>query len=377
MLDFDKRLDQTNARLKAGRVGVAIQLIGGHLYLRATLPAKPDSPRAVPYQQRIALSIYANPEGLQQAEAEAKKLGALLACREFSWLPFLKETHTKPASVTEWVERCKSEYFLRRRQNNKTETTWRGDYLKVFNRLPQNELLTAKILQKVIAATEADSKTRKRTCMALGMLAKCADITLDTKSLAGNYSPHRVSPRQIPSDEIISQVFHGMKNPAWRWVYGIIAAYGLRPHEVFHLDLESLKQGSYIAYVQEGKTGARRVWPCFPEWFEEFRLKEVQLPGIKLDRPNSAIGSSCGHYFHITAKLPFVLYDLRHAWAIRTLEFGLEVSLAAQQMGHSVQVHCDLYHHWISERHHQRAFEMLMLRSDRPLAPQSTKEEDI
>ena len=62
-------------------------------------------------------------------------------------------------------------------------------------------------------------------------------------------------------------------------------------------------------------------------------------------------------------------YNLRHAWAIRTLGFGLDVSLGAAQMGHSVQVHTDIYHHWISDRHHQRAFEILMERPDRPLAP--------
>ena len=56
-------------------------------------------------------------------------------------------------------------------------------------------------------------------------------------------------------------------------------------------------------------------------------------------------------------------------WAIRTLEFGLDISLAAQQMGHSAQVHSELYHHWISERHHQRAFELMMHRSERPDAP--------
>ncbi|MFW6359494.1 MAG: hypothetical protein ACOC0N_09850, partial [Chroococcales cyanobacterium] len=32
------------------------------------------------------------------------------------------------------------------------------------------------------------------------------------------------------------------------------------------------------------------------------------------------------------------------------MEFGLDLSLATQPMGHSVKVHTDIYHHWISER---------------------------
>jgi hypothetical protein len=52
------------------------------------------------------------------------------------------------------------------------------------------------------------------------------------------------------------------------------------------------------------------------------------------------------------------------------MEFGLELTLAAQQMGHSLKVHTDVYHHWISEQHHQRAFDKLLARSDRPQAPQ-------
>jgi hypothetical protein len=41
--------------------------------------------------------------------------------------------------------------------------------------------------------------------------------------------------------------------------------------------------------------------------------------------------------------------------------------IKAAQMSHSVQVHYDIYHHWITDKHHQRAFEVLMNQGDRPL----------
>jgi integrase len=119
--------------------------------------------------------------------------------------------------------------------------------------------------------------------------------------------------------------------------------------------------------VTEGKTGRRRVWPCYPEWAEQFGIREMKLPAVT-GRNNSELGERAARYFK-RAGLPFVLYDLRHCWAVRTLEFGLDLSLASQQMGHSAQVHTDTYHAWISERHHQRAYEAIMMRSDRPQPP--------
>jgi integrase len=65
----------------------------------------------------------------------------------------------------------------------------------------------------------------------------------------------------------------------------------------------------------------------------------------------------------------FTPYNLPHCWAIRTWEFGLDISLAAQQMGHSAKVDSELYHHWISQQHHQRAFELMSGKSDRPQVP--------
>ncbi|MEH2114269.1 MAG: hypothetical protein V7K39_17460 [Nostoc sp.] len=59
------------------------------LSLRATLPPKPGSSKTKPYQQYLALGIYANPAGLQRVEAEAKIVGGLLARGEFDWSRYL------------------------------------------------------------------------------------------------------------------------------------------------------------------------------------------------------------------------------------------------------------------------------------------------
>ncbi len=88
---FEQYVDQANQRLKSAKTGVTIEIMGRRLCLRGTLPPKPDSQKTKPYQQRLYLGIYANPAGIKKAEAEAKKVGGLLACKEFSWEPYLTE----------------------------------------------------------------------------------------------------------------------------------------------------------------------------------------------------------------------------------------------------------------------------------------------
>jgi hypothetical protein len=81
--DLNGKLRQVNGRLKASKVGVAVEQKGERLVLRATLLPKPDSPRKEPYQQKGYIGLPANLAGLRQAEKESRLLGAQLAAREF------------------------------------------------------------------------------------------------------------------------------------------------------------------------------------------------------------------------------------------------------------------------------------------------------
>jgi integrase len=353
--------------VRAANVGVAIEQSGNRLYLRATLPPKPGATRHEPYQQRISLSsqgIRANPIGIKEAEAEARKVGALLARREFDWQPYLKSDSQLCLTIADWLAQFEADYFTRKSRTPQSETTWRHDYLKVFNKLPKNVTLSVEILKQTILSTAPDTRTRRRTVMVLTALAKFADVEVNFKSLAGSYSPRTVAPRELPDDRAIATWFNKIPAGCWRWAYGILATYGLRNHELFHLDFSKFP----VLLVQDGKTGSRRVYPIYPEWAIQWELENVNLPRCT-GKTNSDLGNRVTHAFK-RLDIPFNPYDLRHAWAVRSLEFGLDVSLAAAQMGHSVQVHTDLYHHWISEEVHQRAFNILLNRPDRPHPPE-------
>ncbi|MFY7929626.1 MAG: hypothetical protein ACOVS5_12215, partial [Oligoflexus sp.] len=111
------------------------------------------------------------------------------------------------------------------------------------------------------------------------------------------------------------------------------------------------------------------VWACYPEWIERFQLRDRKRPNIKEGMEHVQYTSKTSKYFREGLNLPFTALDLRHRWAVRTLEFGLPYELAAKQMGHSTAVHERTYHRWITAETHQRAYDALTQRADRPRAP--------
>jgi integrase len=356
------KIQQANDRLKKGRIGVAIELRGDRLSLRATLPPKPGE-TGPPRQQRIALGVRLNADGLDYAESEAKIVGGLVAKGCFDWHPYLASS-PHPETVGDWIEKLKSQYFSEREKDDTTLGTWNNDYMQAFKRLTAHDSISPEILKKTILEnTKPNTRTRRRYAMAYSRLADLAGLTHDLRGLTGNYSPRAVSPRSLPDDSLIATVRESINSEAWRWVYGLMAAYGLRNHEVFFTDLLDWP----IAYVNRGKTEERYVWPLYPEWADRWELNREIRPDVT-GKKNGDLGSRVTHAFS-RAGVPFSPYNLRHCWAVRSIEFGLDVSLAASQMGHSVKVHTEIYHLWITRKTHERAMAILLNRSDRPLPP--------
>lgn len=343
-------------------MGVAIDVRGTRLCLRANLPPKPGSRKTAAFQQRIPLGVYANADGLKYAEQEAKHLGALLARGQFDWALYGKGASS--LAVSDWITLFEADYFRRRRRSPKTETTWRDDYQKVFSRLPPDAVLSVQLLEELIEGTSPDTRTRKRFCDVLGRLAKFAGLDADFKPLRGHYSTTTTEVRHVPSDEVIAEWWGRIPSSCWRWAYGMMAAYGLRNHELFYLDTSKMP----VLLVLDGsKTDFHRVYPLYPEWVVQWDLRACRVPDCSGPN-NSALGNRVCHAFKRYG-IPFKPYDLRHAWAVRSLVFGMPVELAAQQMGHSVDVHCRTYHRWISEEVHDRAYQLIMARADRPMPP--------
>ncbi|MDZ8136304.1 MAG: site-specific integrase [Nostoc sp. DedQUE04] len=369
MKNIEHALKEANGRLRI--YGIKIEQIGVRLYLRATLPPKPLALKNGWHQQKINITV-ANLDGVKLAEKEGKLLRLRLDTKTFDWNDYLKSEpqNSKVKTIGELIQEFEKDYFERRQRNFKTESTWKVEYQTVFKTLPQHEILNTEVLKQAILTTTPDTRTRKRFCLTLQLLAKFADLDFNPNSYSGSYSYRNRQIRSLPTDKLIFECHSNLADAKWQWIFGMLATYGLRNHEVFFLDLEQLRAGNKIITVLAGKTGYRKIWPFHPKWFDSFGLPNVKIPEINLNRNNSAIGRTVTQRFRRNDGLPFRVYDLRHAWAIRTLEYGIDITLAAQQMGHSLSVHSNLYHAWINAEHHQRAFDLAMNKSDRPLPPE-------
>jgi integrase len=353
-MQISAKLNQANGRLKASKIGVAILRRGDRLYLQAVLPPRPGSSKLSFCQQQIALGIHANPPGISLAEKEARRLGYLRDAKEFDWDLYGGGGNIKQKSelIADWVQR-----FEELKRPRISGTTWKTDYFRPFSQLPAGELITPEILLSAIANTKPNTRQRRRFCLAFRQLADFAGIELDVRHLMGSYSATKVKARNLLTDEDILICYNKIQNPCWQWAYGAIATYGLRNHEVFYLDMSRFP----IAQVQEGKTGYRQVWPLQPEWAEQWDLANIKLPSVT-GKCHADFGMRVTKFF-AKAAFGFNSYDLRHAWAVRAIRFGLTAPLAAKQMGHSLQVHTQTYHLALNEREQQQAYDLLVTRN--------------
>ena len=210
--------------------------------------------------------------------------------------------------------------------------------------------------------------------IALAAFAKHINLELpsDWRKRGNGYGLHKAHYRNLPSDNLIKEAWLKIPNKCWRTVYGLMATYGLRNHEVFFCDLSGLtKDGDKVLRVLPNtKTGEHQVWPFHPSWIDSFELGQLGdqqnfLPSINTDLNTTTlqkVGRRVAEQFR-RYNLPLTPYDLRHAWAIRTIHIGLPDTVAARMMGHSVSIHNHTYHHWITRRDQQQAVDSALAKN--------------
>ncbi len=378
---IDSRLAQVNQRLKAARMGLQIERRGDKLCLRGTLPPRPDSLKLKPHQQRLSLGLPATPDGLKQAEKEVKVIAAKLIENTFDWRNYVSGSdggRIDQMGLTEQIQAFEQAFMQEpRRLLNpaSAKATWEGAYLPYFRKLEaiaqaHPRLTLVEAIYATVRSLSVNSRSRQVCCTALNALATFLQLELptDLKTYWGEYGNSRTQARELPSDELIVSAWKTIPNPMWQFVYAIMATYGLRNHEVFFCDYSGLMRGdrdAMIRVLHTTKTGEHEVWPFYPEWVDTFNLRQLTLPAIDTDLNHTTlqrIGQRVTSQFR-RYQLPFSPYDLRHAWAVRTIHFGLPDTVAARMMGHSVTIHNRTYHQWITRRDQQQAVEAALSRS--------------
>jgi hypothetical protein len=383
--DLAAQISRHNQRLAAAGESLRLERRGGRLGLRGPLPPRQQEAAPGPWTvRRLSLGLPASEEGLQRALAELARVRQELRTGRFSW-----RTGAQADPAGEELQASlagfETAFFAdprRRRRPAGSRSTWRASYRPYLRRL---EALAAArnhrgapdlgLIEAVLESYPLASRSRQQCGTALAGLARHLglDLPSDWGERGAGYGLHTARFRQLPGDGEILDLVQRIPNPAWRLVYGLMATYGLRNHEAFFCDCSALAPGGdrVLRVLPTSKTGEHQVWPFQPEWVERFGLERLgrdraALPPVGTDLRRTTlrqVGRRVAEQFR-RYDLPITPYDLRHAWAVRTIHIGLPDTVAARMMGHSVAIHTRTYHHWITRRDQQRAVDAALARRD-------------
>ena len=377
-MNLRSALDELNARLAAEGIGLRVEQRGEKLNLRGRLPDRRNP--SLQRTQRLSLGLTADAEGLRDAEQPLLQIHRQLQRDRFHWEDWGPRSSSRTGPEVEAaIESFEQAFFKdpqRRRSPAGSRTTWRGaykPYLRRLSALSDNAPVNGNLLLDALNSYEDGSRSRQQCATALGALANHLDIPLpdNWRQEAGGYGLHKSRFRQLPTDAQVLEAVLQIPNPGWRLAYGLMATYGLRNHEVFFCDLSSLGSSGdrVIRVLPSTKTGEHQVWPFQPDWVDRFGLQVLSsdrhaLPAIQTDLRQTTlqqVGRRVSEQFR-RYSLPITPYDLRHAWAVRTIHIGLPDTVAARMMGHSVAIHTRTYHHWITRRDQQQAVDAALAR---------------
>ena len=379
---FDQEVVKVKTRLKEANIKVGIVVKNASIQLQATLPLKPgdiDKKGSGTKQYSISLGIPANLDGLKTAEEEAHELSKLTARKCFEWNDkYLGKrrlaTKGQIKTIAQMLPDFEKQYFQTRKRTMKSEHTFHchQDYLK--RNIGLNTFVCKQEILASLNKLAPKSSTLYNTVKTLKVFCKIFDLNIDLSAYSGKPI---VRDRNIPSDEEIIAAYSRFADYAslrkktikkaylnswklWQWCYGMLATYGLRPRELFvNPNIEHWLSADNISITwkvdSETKTGSREVLPFYPDWVRLFDLKNPEylqmLKEIVEDKKTfqdiNTVRINCSSWFR-RVDIGFDPYDLRHAWAIRAHMNGIPIKAAADNLGHSVEIHTEVYQKWFS-----------------------------
>ena len=359
--DQDWWLERQNGALRARGYRVSLDLHQGMVRLRATLPPKSSEPVESPWKQRRISTGLRYPDQASEAVAQAEKLGsaierALRTKEPFDWSPWERSRHRGqrvPAGASvgisgvDAIRQTELWWSQQRRRSGSEADTWKVDYAAPLRPLLSIQELRSQHLISLVSASELGTRTRQRTSRAAAAVARAlglsADLQQQIRQLGKGYSPTSdTAPRSVPTDEVLVAFIDALPTE-WQWPVGICAVYGARPHEAL---LYAEVQDNNLLTISGGKTGPRTSFALPADWIKRWDLKNTRLPVLDYGRSNKVVGSTMSRQFQ-ARKAQFHPYDLRHAYAVRTIYSPkIGPSIAAKSMGHTLQVHNHIYQRW-------------------------------
>ena len=311
------------------------------LYLLATLPPRPTAADPAPQgpwrQQRIALRLDRTPANLKVAQRRLAELEKQLASETFDWGFWIGEGEQK---VVRWREAIEVLYRHKVVLGTVKESTWRA-YNSLLRQLDPVEPCTTATIEKALMRYPREARSYRHLHQLLSNIARLIGVPFP---VVPQPTYERAKEVMVPDDDEIVAVVE-RADPVVGWYLGMMATYGLRPHEVE--GAKPLGRGRLLA-AEDTKTGGRTVVACPPEWVERFRLEEARTRGTNPRGDGQWRVGIAQWLWHDLKRMGVAWrpYALRHAYAGRLWRTGgsrLDLFTAARLMGHSPMLHARTY----------------------------------
>jgi len=314
-------------------------------------------------QRRINIGVPAVAGQLLSAESRVIHLAEEIArCGilpdQLPWASEIsKSSVSVPTSFTiqQAIDALRADFWASKVRTSAAERSW--DRIDCeLKRLPAQATITVDLLAAIAATTRAGSPSRVEACKVYKRLAKLAGLS-DLDKLDTIRTPYEPAEREVPSDaEIIELLERTRNHKKYGWLTSALVTYGCRPSETVSLQPADDGTARVLTIKRKGKLPTWRTGLALqPEWVKQFEVDRVAKPWA-VDAPAQYASDEARRLVQswqawLKAQAPgWQLYDLRHAWAVRSIRRGINASMAAKTMGHSLAVHHSTYNRWLEQR---------------------------
>ncbi|GEM_PF-1535586 len=311
---------------------VSVYAAHGRLYLNSHGFPRKDGTEGT-QQAKLPLYLDDTPVNRRMAEKRAETVRKQLAAGTFAWDDWIGKTTSAP----KWKQGCDALYRKRVINGRTSENTWRTIYAYLRQTKP-GTLITQASVRKALQRYDRNQCAYKELFYLLKDMCKLVNVPWPEMPVP-TYNLERV--KDVPTDEeIVDWVLAAP--PEASWAFGMMACYGLRPHE---LDgCKFIDSRNRLQVPDDSKTGFRIVTTPRPDWVELFDLRNERR---MLHKSTSATRTSNWLWCQKTKMgIRWTPYALRHAFAAALWRFGgseMDLFTAARLMGHTVQMHEKTY----------------------------------
>ena len=305
---------------------ISVNAVKGRLFLLGNLPHRDGSPGRKP--TRIALRMDDTPADRKVAEKKRAYLQRQVDQDTFNW----DDWHEPSKGVT-WQQAINALYKKRVVLGRTGESTWQVNYMGRLRQLDMRQEVNPKSVAVALNKYERSQCSYKELYYLMKDICTLVAVPFPEIPVP-TYETSKVL--VVPDDPEIIEWVQAVR-PVAGWYFGMMATYGLRPHEV---DQSRFIDDDHNLHVSDKtKTGERVVVPLHKDWVELFDLRDEKR------RLLPATGNQFNAWLHAEKKwagIEHKPYTLRHAYAARlwrVAKSAMDIYTAARLMGHSTKEH--------------------------------------